>query len=244
MGMIDDLVAGESVGLVTRTIGTTRLLILNEPRRHNPLSIAVRTALSPELANASEDPAVRAIIITGAGGTFCSGLDIAERTGPSQRVLVRPHPGQAALAATVPVIAAVDGVCMTGGLELALSCTFIIASNRARFADTHARASLLPSWGMTALLPRAIGTRRAMQMSLTGQFIDASTAKEWGLVNELTTADALLPRALALASDIAACEREPLATQYELLRRTEGLRLHDAIQAEAFEAERWASRPH
>ena len=102
-----------------------------------------------------------------------------------------------------PVIGAVNGVAVTGGLELALACDFLIASERARFADTHARVGIQPGWGLTVLLPQAIGLRRAREMSVTGNYLDATTALEWGLVNHVVAHDDLLPATLKLASDIA-----------------------------------------
>src|SRR5690606_469723 len=106
------------------------------------------------------------LIVIGAGGNFCSGLDTSEPPDPDRPIAVRPHPGEAMRQFTKPSIAAVDGYCLTGGLELALSCSFIIATDRARFADTHGAIGIFPGWGMTALLPRAVGIRRARQLSL------------------------------------------------------------------------------
>jgi enoyl-CoA hydratase len=121
---------------------------------------------------------------------------------------------------------------VTGALELALSCSFIIASDRARFADTHAKRGLFPAWGLSALLPSAIGVRRARQMSLTGDFIDAQTAYEWGLVNELTTPERLLGRALELSEAIQACEEGSVRLQIEVMSRNDGAPLDVAIAAE------------
>ncbi len=101
-----------------------------------------------------------------------------------------------------PIIGAVNGVAVTGGLELALNCDFLVASERARFADTHARVGVHPLWGLTVLLPQAIGIRRAREMSATGNFVDARTALEWGLVNHVVPHDELLPTARRLAADV------------------------------------------
>ena len=91
---------------------------------------------------------------------------------------------------------------MTGGFELALGCDFLIASERARFADTHARVGVMPGWGLTVLLPRRSASRRARQMSYTGNYLDAEMALAWGLVNEVVAHDHLLDRARELAADI------------------------------------------
>ena len=92
-----------------------------------------------------------------------------------------------------PIIGAVNGVAVTGGLELVLNCDFLVASERARFADTHARVGVHPLWGLTVLLPQAIGIRRAREMSATGNYVDARLALEWGLVNWVHPDDRLIP---------------------------------------------------
>ena len=92
-----------------------------------------------------------------------------------------------------PVICAVNGACVSGGFEIALSSTFVIASQRARFADTHARLGVVATWGLTALLPRAVGIRKASEMSITGNFVDADEALRIGLVNHVVPHDDLLP---------------------------------------------------
>jgi enoyl-CoA hydratase len=101
------------------------------------------------------------------------------------------------------LIGAINGPAITGGFELALSCDFLVASERARFADTHARVGIMPGWGLTVLLAEAIGVRRAKELSTTGNFLDAATALQWGLVNHVVPHEELLPRARKLATDIA-----------------------------------------
>jgi enoyl-CoA hydratase len=105
---------------------------------------------------------------------------------------------------TKPLIGAVNGAAVTGGLELALACDFLIASELATFADTHARLGVMPGWGMTYALPEAVGVRRARQLSATGDFIDARTALAWGLVNHVVPHTELLAFTLGLAANAAA----------------------------------------
>ncbi len=137
-----------------------------------------------------------------------------------------------------PVIGAINGAAVTGGFELALQCDFLVASERAVFADTHARVGILPGWGMTVLLPQAIGVRRAKELSLTGNFLPAEQAREWGLVNHVVPHDELLPRARRLAADIAGYDQRPvqaMLAEYERTTSTtvaEGLRIEAAIAAE------------
>src|SRR5439155_22232515 len=111
--------------------------------------------------------------------------------------------GRALQTLTKPVICAVNGACVSGALEIALSSTFVVASERARFADTHARLGVVATWGLTALLPRAVGVRKAAEMSITGNFVDAEEARQLGLVNHVVPHDELLPFTRALVDDIA-----------------------------------------
>ena len=117
---------------------------------------------------------------------------------------------------TKPLIGAINGVAVTGGFELALACDFLIASDRARFADTHSRVGIQPGWGLTVLLTEAVGVRRARELSATGNFLDAPTALTWGLVNHDVAHDELLPYCRQLAADIVSNDqagvRQILAT--------------------------------
>lgn len=187
-------------------------ITLNRPEARNALSSEVLHLL-PEVmlaADARDDVAV--IVLTGADPAFCAGLDLKElgssganlgggsgASGGRNRYGARgPFPS-----VTKPLIGAINGVAVTGGLELALNCDFLIASERARFGDTHARVGVMPGWGLTVLLPQAIGVRRAREMSFSGNFLTAHEALQWGLVNRVVAHDELLPATRALAADIA-----------------------------------------
>ena len=143
-------------------------------------------------------------ILTGAGPAFCAGLDLRELSGEA---------GGRGLAGTAdldvvgaltscgkPLIGAINGVAVTGGFELALACDVLVASRAARFADTHARVGILPGWGLSQKLPRALGVYRAKALSLTGNYLDAETAERWGLVSHVVEPEALLPTARRLAA--------------------------------------------
>jgi len=134
---------------------------------------------------------------------------------------------------TTPVIAAVNGACVSGGLEVALACSFIVASDRARFADTHARVGLLPSWGLSAMLPQAVGVRRARQMTMTGDFISPERALEWGLVNEVVRHEQLLGRAFQLAASMEGLAESTRRTAIALYARGEGAPLTTGLGLEA-----------
>ncbi|MHA3791142.1 enoyl-CoA hydratase-related protein [Sphingomonas sp. YL-JM2C] len=234
----EEIVAGSADEVVVATIDGVRLIVFNRPDARNALSRAMRRRFAALLAEASEDPLVGCVVVTGAHGAFTAGSDIREsRAQPGP--MVRPHPGEALRACARPVIAAIDGPCVTGGLEVALSCSFAIASDRSTFADTHAKIGILPAWGQSALLPRAIGVARARQMMMTGAFVDAATALAWGLVNEVTAPEALLPRALDLGRAIAGCDRRSIDWQMRLIADHQGAPLAEALAAEAAAVVRW-----
>jgi enoyl-CoA hydratase len=182
------------------------VLTLNRPGAMNALSRALRTALSEAIDRLQADPAVRVLILTGAGRAFCAGLDLKElASGAAGGVLGGVNiadPVQSLARFSGPIIGAINGVAITGGFELALACDVLVCSTQARFADTHARVGVMPGWGLSQKLSRAIGIYRAKELSLTGNFLSAQTAYEWGLVNRVVQAEELLPQARALALDM------------------------------------------
>ena len=155
--------------------------------------------------------------------------------------MVRPHPVEASRAASKPVIAMIDGPCITGGLELALSCAFVIGSDRSSYADTHLKIGILPGWGGVSLLATAIGARRAAQMQLTGERISAETACRWGLISEIVPASDILPRCLQIAEAIAALDPAKRALYVALNRRISGEALDAALAIELVEIDRMRS---
>lgn len=215
--------------------GNVATITLNRPEVRNALSSELLEALPEAMAEVDADPDVRAIILTGSDPAFCAGLDLKElgSTGGNLGAPGRRHlpTGMPWPHLRTPLIGAVNGVAVTGGLELALNCDFLIASERARFADTHARVGILPGWGLTVLLPQAIGVRRAKEMSTTGNYLSADEALAVGLVNRVVPHAALLPTVRALADDIAsndvAAVQALLASYKEVVATTaaEGLRL-------------------
>ena len=178
------------------------LVTLNRPARRNALSSTLLAALVGTLTELDAEAEVRAIVLTGADPAFCAGLDLTE-LGRSDSQLAAAGSRPVLPPLTTPLIGAVNGAAVTGGLELALACDFLIASERATFADTHARLGIMPGWGMTYALPEAVGVRRARQLRATGNFIDASTAFGWGLVNHVVPHAELLEFTLGLAAAVA-----------------------------------------
>ena len=151
----------------------------------------------------------RALVLTGTGDrAFCAGGDLKERNGMSDETwfaqhLVYERMVRALLGVPVPVIGAVNGAAYGGGCELAAGCDFLIAASHAKFAQTEVGLGIIPGAGGTQLLARAVGERRAKQIILTGEPFTAKEAEYWGLVNEVVTKDALMDRAVEIASRIA-----------------------------------------
>ena len=148
---------------------------------------------------------VRAAILTGAGKAFCAGLDLKELGKGADTVsstVETADPVTSINRFTKPIIGAINGVAITGGFELAIACDILICAPEARFADTHGRVGILPGWGLSQKLSRTIGVYRAKELSLTGNFLSAQTACEWGLVNRVVPPGELLPAALSLATDM------------------------------------------
>ncbi len=183
-------------------------LTLNRPQKLNALNGVLRRAIIEAFAELEASGDAEVVILTGAGRAFCAGLDLAELARGSSGAFDGAEgldvPGALARFSG-PVIAAVNGDCITGGFELALACDLVVASRNARFADSHARVGVLPGWGLSQLLPRVVGPYRAKLMSLAGVFIDAETADRWGLVSCLVDAEALLPTVRDLARAMLDC---------------------------------------
>lgn len=203
--------------LVSRD-GAVATVTLNRPSARNALSQELRRALWKAVGELEADDTVAAIVLTGADPAFCAGLDLKELAATSGDAL--SETGAAGETSslrgpvpplTKPLIGAINGVAVTGGFEVALACDFLIASEKAAFADTHARMGIMPGWGLTVLLPEAIGFRRAKEMSSTGNFLDARTALTWGLVNHVVSHDECVPFAQALAADIASNDKVAVA---------------------------------
>jgi enoyl-CoA hydratase len=186
--------------------GPVRVLAMNRPEARNALNTKLIEALYAALGDADGDPSVRAVVLTGVDPAFCAGVDLkeAQRLGTAY---FEQFQTQSCIRKTAqmrkPIIGAINGPVFTGGLEMALGCDFLIASQRAVFADTHARVGILPGGGMTARLPQLVGGAMARRLSMTGEVIDADRAERIGLVTEVVPHDRLLARAVELASQIA-----------------------------------------
>jgi enoyl-CoA hydratase len=220
-------------------------ITLNRPEARNALSSEVLRVVPERLREADACDDVDVVILTGSDPAFCAGLDLKElgSTGGNLGATGadgRPNPDGVRgpfPAITKPLIGAVNGVAITGGFELALNCDFLVASEHAKFGDTHSRVGVMPGWGLTVLLPQAIGVRRAREMSFTGNFMLAAEALAFGLVNHVVPHAELIPFTRQLALDIIGNEqvgvRQIRATYGEITHDTEGWGI------EARNAARW-----
>lgn len=223
--------------LLSHRDGAVLELTLNRPAVMNAISHALKADLVAAFQAASQDKTLRAIILTGAGRAFSAGVDLkelAEQDGAmaQMRRLSTDSLFDVIRACPVPMIAAVNGAAVTGGLELAMMSDFILAGQSARFADTHARVGIVPGWGMSQVLPALVGVNRARQLSLTGEFIDGQTACAWGLATEVLPDDQLMPRARALAAQIAETDRTTMIRLRSMINLSQDLGLTEGMAQE------------
>jgi enoyl-CoA hydratase len=200
------------------------LITLNRPERRNAINQDLLVNLYNYIDEVAASVDIRAAIITGAGTAFCSGLDL--KAIATDNLMDPRGDGSDMLnvmgACKKPIIGAVNGPAMTGGFELALNCDFLIASEKASFADTHVKMGIHPGWGMSQLLQEAVGQRMAKQMSLTCQFISAQEALRAGLVNEVVAPERLVPRAKEIGGFIAQLNPDMLQTMKNLIEHRNG----------------------
>lgn len=209
--------------------GGIATLTLNRPEKRNALNVAMFAALDGHVAAIeAEGDRIGVVVLRAAGSVFCAGADL----GPREAV---PEPNfQARIIARLatlpqPVIAAVHGDCLTGGLELILAADLILAAERAGFADTHARWAVVPVWGMTQRLPRRIGQGRARWLAYSGRRVDAATAERWGLVDQCLPDATFDSEVDAFASGIAGQSWHSLRGYKRLYREGEDLALADGL---------------
>ncbi|MCE9522501.1 MAG: enoyl-CoA hydratase [Alphaproteobacteria bacterium] len=215
--------------------GETALVTLNRPHAMNALSRDLRAAIAETFDALEADPTVRVAVLTGAGKAFCAGLDLKElgqgRDTVQSSVTTR-DPVTSMSRFSGPIIGAINGVAITGGFEIALACDVLICSTEARFADTHGRVGILPGWGLSQKLSRTIGIYRAKELSLTGNFLSAQQAAEWGLANRVVPAADLIPASLKLAADMLTLVPECLSGYKHLIDAGYAENFADALKTE------------
>jgi enoyl-CoA hydratase len=222
--------------VLTADHGAVRVLTLNRPASRNALSRDLIRAAYTALTEADADESVHTVVLTGADPAFCAGVDLkeAQRDGLKYFEEFRSQSCIAAVAKMrTPIVGAVNGACFTGGLEMALGCDFLVASENAVFADTHARVGILPGGGMTARLPHLVGLAMARRLSMTGEVVDAARAERIGLVTEVVPHERLLDRAVELATQIAEVPTPVMLGLKEIYTSGAGVVIDPALAAEA-----------
>jgi len=184
------------------------MVFFNRPAAANALNVGMALEIKHFFSSLSQT-SFRAVILTGQGKHFCAGADLKERKGVDDATWQAQHHAfegalQAIMQCDIPVIAAVNGSAFGGGLELAMACDFIYASDSARFAMSEATLGIMPGLGGTQTLPRAIGMGRAKELLFSGRVFSAAEAFSFGLANRQCTDDVLLSKAIASAKTIAA----------------------------------------
>ncbi|MFK7977521.1 MAG: enoyl-CoA hydratase [Halioglobus sp.] len=213
------------------------LVTLNRPDEMNALSRELRDDFVAAFEQCTGDESIRVVILTGNGKAFCAGFDLKElATADGDASSEADNTVARAMEAfDGPIIGAINGHAVTGGFEMALACDVLIASDKARFADTHARVGILPGWGLSQKLPRMIGLSRAKEISFTGAPVFAQQAYDWGIVNHVVPPEELLPLAEKMATDMCACVPHVLKQYKPLIEDGYSMPYCDAL---AWEEER------
>lgn len=212
--------------ILERKDGIARIT-LNRPDALNALNVATLLEIQGALEAIRKDESIGVVVLTGVGRAFSAGADLkyigglkieggnigdeinAAARGAIQMMEELPQ----------PIIAMVNGFCLTGGLEIAMSCDMIIASENSRFGDTHVRWGFRPTWGLSQKLPRAVGIMKAKEISFSAEMISAVEAERIGLINRVVTAEELEPTVKALAENILRNSRDTIAACKALINR-------------------------
>ena len=213
-------------------------ITLNRPEKLNALSTDVLQALSELFTDAKENSAVKGVLITGTGKAFCAGADISRLAecnaeGGYQFACFGQHVFRQLETLGKPSVAAINGFAFGGGCELAISATLRIASNTAQFGQPEVKLGVIPGFGGTQRLARLIGKGRALDLCLTGRFINAETALNWGLVSEVVDPDALVLRGQHILKGILSMAPLAIASVIASIDRGYDMSLTDALHLEA-----------
>lgn len=230
--------------LVVQRADRVATVTLNRPAVRNALDAALLGDLRAAMAGLDTDDQVDVVVLTGADPAFCAGLDLRQLGSSGENLSNGTRddgvPSWFPWAPlTKPVIGAVNGFAVTGGLELALNCDILIASERARFADTHARVGVLPGWGLSVLLPLMVGRGLARRMSLTGDYLSADEALRAGLVTEVVAHEDLLPAARRVAASIVGNDQAGVRALLRSYRDIEAALVGDGPGVEAATSAAW-----
>lgn len=221
--------------IIVETRGSVGLVTLNRPQALNALNEALIAELNAALEAFEADPAVGCTVLTGSEKAFAAGADVKEMAEKTyvEAYLARFLDGWTRIAETrKPIIAAVSGFCLGGGLELAMMCDFIIAAETAKFALPEITLGIMPGAGGTQRLPRFIGKAKAMDLILTGRMMDAAEAERAGLVARVVAPDKLLEDALAAAGKIAGYSQPIVMMAKETVNRAQETSLAEGARFE------------
>lgn len=223
-----------------KIVGATGWLTLNRPEAMNSLSREMVEAMTAQLKAWREDKAVRVVVVTGTGRAFCAGADLKQandKSEPGQRnfldVLVdffgtlRTYPK--------PVIAAVNGIALAGGMEVVLACDLVLAAESAKLGDAHANFGVFPGGGGAAILPRKVPENVARYLLFTGEAMSAADLKVHGLVNEVVPDEQLLERVQVLADKISKKSPVGLARMKQVAAESYDKPIADALRHEVLE---------
>ena len=226
--------------LIVERTGAIAKVVMNRPEARNALDLTMRREMLGALDEIEADPTARVVILTGAGGHFCSGGDVKTMKKPHTaaegrgRVELLNKMVLRLVNFPLPTIAMVDGYAVGAGSNLALCCDLIIASDRAKFGELFCKIGLAVDGGGTWLLPRLVGLARAKELAFTGDVIDAAEAARIGLVNRVVDAAALETTTRTLAEKIAAGPPLALRLDKQMLNRAASTDLASALEVEAF----------
>lgn len=225
--------------------GAVAVLCLNRPEVRNAVDVDLMTSLRDALDDLAIDDEIRAVVLTGQGKAFCAGLDLVELEATGANLeLGGSHtdgtPNAPWATFPKPLIGAINGAAVAGGLELALACDFLIGSEAACFADTYGRVGVLPGWGLSVLLPLAVGRGVARRMSLTGDYLFAEEARERGLLTEVVPAEDLVSTAVRVAQTIAGNDPAMMQAYLASYRATERAWVGKGYAVETAESQAWS----
>ena len=215
--------------------GGVVVLTLNRPEKRNALNLALFGELDAHVAaiRAAGD-AFGAVVLKANGPVFCAGNDLGERGVQAPEAFYQARVITRLATLPQPVIAAVQGGCFTGGLELVLASDIIIAGESASFADTHGKFALVPAWGMSQRLPRRVGQWKAREMMFSSRPVSGAEAARTGLANHCVPDELLDAEAMSLARDIAANSRHSVFAYKKLMMESEDLSLDAGLAHEVF----------
>ena len=225
--------------VTVHTNGPITQLTLNRPDKFNCLSQAMLKGLLDGITQAEMTPGVRVVVISSKGSHFCTGADLDEVQGHRESrerlnefIAFGHHVMQRMENSPLPVITAVQGYCLAGGMELMMTADIVFSAADARIGCQHAKYGLVPGWGGSQRLPRLVGMRRAMELMFSARWLDAETAADWGLVNVVVDASELLDEVVAFAQTLSTRNPESIGAMKQLVREGASLAIPAALELE------------